>query len=96
MKLDEFETCERGGEAAWKAARPHLETVAGMLKENGDGPFFMGGDVSFADFVFVGFVVMMERIGKVKNLMAAVGKEDAAVLMKQYEVCEKWLERDGH
>ena len=96
MKLEEFETCERGGETAWKNARPHLETVAGMLKENGDGPFFMGKEVSYADFVFVGLVRMMERIQKLEKLKGAVGKEDAEILMKQYEACGKWLERDGH
>lgn len=56
---------EKGGEKAWEELEKSgdLQEVVGWLKENGDGPFFLGKEVSYADFVWAGFLIFMKRIG---------------------------------
>lgn len=94
MPLDEFEKSDKGGPAAFKAAKPYLEEVVAMLKENESGPFFMGKEPSYADFVFVGAVRMFERIDRLGEFMRSVDGEDVKYLANQFEACEQWLLRD--
>lgn len=53
----------KGGDVAYNGARPYLEQVTAMLKEDTSGPFFLGQEVSYADFVWAGFLIFFQRIG---------------------------------
>ncbi|KAK4096832.1 hypothetical protein N658DRAFT_527464 [Parathielavia hyrcaniae] len=64
MPVDEFERAHPAAEG-WAAAEGFLKEVTGLLKAaDGKGPFFLGGEVSYADFVWGGFLVFLGRIGK--------------------------------
>lgn len=94
----------KGGQAAWDAAEPHLLQLAALLKEAG-GPFFMGDtgaekkdlpremltdpEVSYADFYIVGFLQFAKRLGKLERAFSY----DSA-FRNLYEASAKWLERD--
>ena len=88
MPLDELKNGPKGGKKAWEGAESPLKEIAGMLKEN-DGPFFMGQEVSYADFMVVGFMKMFDRIGQVAPIL-----EVDEAYGKLWDACQKWLERD--
>ncbi|KAL7620776.1 hypothetical protein AAE478_009774 [Parahypoxylon ruwenzoriense] len=87
---------EDGGEASWNAARPYLEKVTALLKENGDGPFFEGKTVGYADFVWAGFLIFMRRIDEdvFQNVLKYSGDSDAH--LKLLEGVRPWSERDDY
>lgn len=62
MPLDQAER-EKGGQEAWDQTKPYLQEVTAMLKEDSSGPYFLGKDVSYADFVWGGFLIFLQRIG---------------------------------
>ncbi|CAJ2510512.1 Uu.00g133210.m01.CDS01 [Anthostomella pinea] len=85
---------EHGGEGAWKAATPLLQEVTGWLKDNGEGPFFRGKTVSYADFVWAAFLLFLGRLGAdvYEDFMTASGgRETHAKLM---EAVAPWAELD--
>lgn len=92
MPLPEFEKSEQGGENAWKAAEPHLKELAAMYREDGNGPFLLGKDVAYADFVVVAWVKMFDRLGKLEHVTRWGGDEFATL----YVSSQKWLQRDDH
>ncbi|KAI1082070.1 putative glutathione S-transferase [Whalleya microplaca] len=94
MPLDRYGV-ELGGEKAWKAAQPHLETVTAWLKENGDGPYFLGKTVSFTDFVWAGFLIFLRRIGEDVYEKALEVTGDKEVHLKLLEGVKPWAQRDG-
>ncbi|RYP53971.1 hypothetical protein DL768_001121 [Monosporascus sp. mg162] len=95
MPLDRLAR-EKGGEEAWKAAEPHLRKATALLGENADGPFFMGKEVSFADFIWAGFLIFFRRIGDdvFQKLLDATGNRD--LHLKLLEGVKPWSERDDH
>ncbi|RYO82489.1 hypothetical protein DL766_006324 [Monosporascus sp. MC13-8B] len=95
MPLDRLAR-EKGGDEAWKAAEPHLRKVTALLGENADGPFFMGKEVSYADFVWAGCLIFYRRIGDdvFQKLLDATGDRD--LHLKLLEGVEPWSERDDH
>lgn len=95
MPLDEFEAT-RGGEAAYGAAEAPLRDVSAMLREGAGGPFFQGAAVSYADFVWVAFLVFVRRVGRdvYEEVLRRTG--DREVHEKLVEACGPWLERDDH
>ncbi|KAH7363320.1 hypothetical protein B0T11DRAFT_92724 [Plectosphaerella cucumerina] len=94
MPLVEWAAKEGGedGEKAWERSRAGFAEVAEALRET-EGPFYLGETVSYADFIFVGFLHFLKR---------AVGEKDFERLKEWpeiialYEACGKWLERDSH
>ncbi|KAH6689779.1 hypothetical protein F5X68DRAFT_204266 [Plectosphaerella plurivora] len=94
MPLDEWSAKEGGedGEKAWERSKPGFALVAEALREK-EGPFYLGQTVSYADFVFVGFLHFLRR---------AVGDKEFERLrewpevMALYDACSKWLERADH
>ena len=90
MSFEQLEE-ERGGEPAWENAKPHLEDMARLLKENSEGPFFMGSTVSYADFLFVTTLKSFQRAHP-PIFERAVGHDDA--FRKLFQACERWMERD--
>lgn len=62
MPLDQLAR-EQGGQQAWDNAKPYIDQVSAMLNEDKSGPYFMGQEVSYADFVWGGFLIFAQRIG---------------------------------
>ncbi|PSK49445.1 hypothetical protein B9Z65_8240 [Elsinoe australis] len=54
MSLDELESKE-GGEKAWSNAKEPLDNLAKILRET-EGPYFLGGKSSYADFYVVTYL----------------------------------------
>lgn len=95
MTLEQLEK-EKGGEVAWKAAKPHLQEMTALLKENSDGPFFEGKTPGYADFTWVGFLIFIRRIGEDKLAALLEASGDAEVHEKILEASKAWTERDDH
>lgn len=94
MPLDQLER-EKGGQDAWNAAKPHLDEITAMLKEDSSGPYFLGRQVSYVDFVWGGFLIFMQRIGSDvwEALLKTVG-EDADVHGKLLLGLDQWSLRN--
>lgn len=93
MPLDELART-KGGDVAYSAAKPHLEEVTAMLKADPSGPYFMGQTVSYADFVWAGFLIFMKRIGDdvFGKIFETTG--DGSVHTKLLTGVEKWSARN--
>ncbi|KAK3985071.1 hypothetical protein QBC44DRAFT_335751 [Cladorrhinum sp. PSN332] len=89
----------KGGKKAWDALEQEgtLQEVAGWLKENEEGPFFLGREVSYADFVWAGFLIFMKRIGE-EDAYGEVLKRsgDGNVHERLLEAVKAWTGRDDH
>lgn len=88
--LPDFEKSDKGGENAWKAAEPHIRELAGLYRENSGGPFVLGKDVSYVDFVLVAWLKLFDCIGKLEDLKRWGGEE----LLILYDASRQWLERE--
>ncbi|ROV87623.1 hypothetical protein VMCG_10629 [Cytospora schulzeri] len=95
MKLDELEKT-KGGDPAWNQSEPLLKQATELLKENPYGPFFSGKTVSYADFVWAGFLIFWRRLGedKFSELLKRTG--DAKVHEDLLKAVEPWSNRDDH
>ncbi len=87
-----LEELAKGADEAWETSKPHIKEIAAMLGEDDSGPYFMGKEVSYADFVLVGWMKMFERIGQLDPILAVDKEAFGAV----YEACKKSMERDDH
>ncbi|RDW68677.1 hypothetical protein BP5796_09334 [Coleophoma crateriformis] len=92
MTLDEFENSKPVDEV-WANATKVLSELADMLKENPSGPFLMGKEVSYADFIVVGVFQFYKRAGQ--DIFDRAMAVDTA-LHALYDACEPWLKRDNH
>ena len=91
MPLEELARKE-GGDEAYEKARPAFRKLGELLEKNGKGgPFFLGEEASFVDFVVVGLLEFMRRIEE-GILERVVGMEPG--LGRLYEACKPWLERN--
>lgn len=88
--LDEF---ANGGEQGVEDAKPHVKELAGVLGENPEGPFFLGKEVSYVDFVVVGWLKMMVRLNIAERIWSLDGGNELKAL---YDASTKWLERDSY
>ncbi|KAK3936413.1 hypothetical protein QBC46DRAFT_395128 [Diplogelasinospora grovesii] len=95
MSLDQLEK-ERGGDIGWSAVAPLLQEVTALLKENTEGPFFMGKTVSYADFVWAGFLIFCQRIGQDVYEEALKRSGDAKVHEDLMEAVKPWSQRNDH
>ena len=93
MPLDQL-AAEKGGQKAWDAAKPYLDEVTSMLKGDDSGPYFMGQEVSYADFVWGGFLIFAQRVGTDvwEDFLKTVG-EDADAHGKLLFALGKWSAR---
>lgn len=94
MKLDALEDTE-GGDKAWAQAAPLLHQVTDWLNEN-DGPFFMGDTVSYADFVWAGFLIFFRRVGQDGFRALLENSGDAQAHQNLLSAVEPWSKRDDH
>lgn len=92
MSLEELEA-SRGGEQAWQAAKPGFEELKKVLEEEkrDEGPFILGSEVSYGDFIIVALVEGFKRIGEDIG-ERILGMDER--FRKLYEGCGKWMERD--
>ncbi|KAH6633921.1 hypothetical protein B0J18DRAFT_414743 [Chaetomium sp. MPI-SDFR-AT-0129] len=83
-------------DAAWAEAGATVQEATTLLKENGDGPFFLGKEISYADFVWAGFLLFSKRArpGLLDDILARSG--DAEAHLALLKALEPWTERDGH
>jgi glutathione S-transferase len=96
--LSQLTEDERGGKA-WEHATKPIQEVTRLLKEN-EGPFFMGKTVSYADFIWAGFLLFWQRIGDdVFNKLVSIsgdveGREN--VHLQLLEAVKPWTERSDN
>lgn len=81
---------EKGGQQCFDRAQAGLEETAALLKKEG-GPFFLGKEPCYADFIWIGFVQFVKRASE-EDFEKLVGVDDA--LRKQYDACAKYMEKD--
>lgn len=81
---------EHGGEKAYEEAHEALQAAAALLREN-QGPFFLGQEASYADFLWVSFVLFVKRATE-EGFQRVVGVDE--VLRKHFEACGPWIVRD--
>lgn len=82
--LDELEK-KKGGEVAYNGAKPYLQEVTALLKEDTSGPYFLGTEVSYADFVWGGFLDFIGRVSQndLEKLLEVSGDRDAHVQLQE-------------
>lgn len=79
---------------AVRNAKPALDDLKKMMLESktSEGPFVMGGEVSFADFVLAGAWSFLRDLDRQGDLYDKVVGHDA-VFLEQWKACQPWLER---
>ncbi|KAK4129679.1 hypothetical protein N657DRAFT_640345 [Parathielavia appendiculata] len=90
--IDEYERMNPASEA-WDRAENFLKEVTGLLKAQADGPCFLGREVSYADFVWAGFLIFLRRMGEdvlEEGLRRSGDKEVHEALLKGLE---PWTKR---
>lgn len=87
---------EGTGLKTWQKAEADIKQVTEWLKEN-EGPFFAGSELSFADFVWVGFLLFWQRVGdgNYEHFKTVVGA-DITAHEKLLEAVKPWSERNDH
>ncbi|CAG7561360.1 unnamed protein product [Fusarium equiseti] len=91
--LDELYQKE-GGQSAWDNAKPHVQEVEALLRENSEGPFFLGKTPSYADFVWGGFLIFMQRNQVIDEVYKISG--DAQLHKDLLEATAPWHKRNDH
>ena len=79
-------------EEGFKKATPALQELAALLKET-EGPYFMGTEVSYADFVAAGSLEFLKVIDA--SVYARMVKIEPS-LGEFYDACKPWLARNDH
>lgn len=96
MALDEYER-RLGGEKSWAEALPAIIELTSLLKERQDeGPFFLGKEISYADFIWAGALMFVKRIDEnvFQELLDRTGARD--VHERFFEACAPWMKRDSY
>ena len=90
--MEEFEAA-KGGEKAWKDAEPGFAAINRFLKEHkkDDGPFLMGSQVCYGDFVLAAMAEAVQRVGS--DLYDRLISHCADV-KELHEGCRQWFEKD--
>jgi glutathione S-transferase len=95
MPLEEYERLNPEA-GCWDKAEEGLAEIVALLKEReAEGPFFLGGEVSYADFVWAGFLVFCKNLGEeeVYGEVVRRGGEGGGVHGRLLEGLEPWLRR---
>jgi len=86
--LDEFAL---GGEKGFEEVKPYVKELGEWYGENGDGPFLLGKEVSYADVMVLGWLRMLDRLGVVGRIFELEG---GGKLREVYEAAGKWFEKE--
>ncbi len=89
--LDEL---EKGADKGWVEMGEPLKEVTAMLREDGTGPLFMGKEVSYADFVWGGFLLFCQKLGDDVWERVLEGSGDAGVHRRFLEALRPWARED--
>lgn len=85
-----------GAQHAVRNAKPHLEELARVMRENkmsGAGPYVLGKEVCFADFVIAGafaFLKELDRLGDLFDRVVELHPE----FKEHWEACQPFMEKD--
>ncbi|KAK3309432.1 uncharacterized protein B0T15DRAFT_515476 [Chaetomium strumarium] len=92
--LDEF-CAEHTHEECFAKAEPAIREVTALLVENEAGPFFLGEEVSYVDFVWAGNLYFWQRNGEdvFEELLRRSGNAEAH--RKLLEGVAPWAKRDA-
>lgn len=87
MTMQEFEAS--GGENAWKAAEPGFAALKEFLASNkkDEGPFLLGSQVCYGDFIIVSMLESMRQIGD--GVFERVVSYDDQ-LRELHNACKEW------
>lgn len=77
-------------DTTWEEVRPVLEEIGSVLREKG-GPFVLGEEVSYADFILVGGMQFLRRTEE-RYYQGFVAADEA--FGRLFEACRPWLEKD--
>jgi glutathione S-transferase len=90
--MTEFEE-RAGGEKAWGAAEQGLKALGEFMKANkqDDGPFILGSQVCYADFILAALVESTIKIGGGLHERIVATEPQ---LKDLHEACRPWLEND--
>lgn len=89
--LDElWET--QGGEIGWDKTEPSLRAATALLKENPEGPFILGKQVSYADFCWAGFILFTKALGEDVHEELLKRSGDGRVHLNLVEAVGPWAE----
>lgn len=88
MSLTDLERT-KGGEKAWQAAEPGFVATKAILNEHkkDDGPFILGSQVCYADFVIAATFLAAKRAGH--DMFDRIISWDSC-FKALYEACEAW------
>ncbi|KAI4113594.1 MAG: hypothetical protein LQ345_005459 [Seirophora villosa] len=89
FKIAELENVDV--DAVWEEAKPVLRELGDILRENEGGPFVLGEEPSYGDFILVAVLQFFRRIGE--DLFHRTVAADPA-LGKLYEASKQWVEKD--
>jgi glutathione S-transferase len=78
-------------EESWQAAEGPLQETADLLKKH-DGPFFLGQNVSYADFIFVSALFFVKRLDE-QAYQRMISFDPA--FTKIFEASRQWFTRDN-
>lgn len=84
-------------EGCWEEARGPAGELSGLLgRTEGEGPFFLGKQAGYADFVLVGFLLFVGRVDSGGLLERVYGLDGVggARFRGLVEACGEWVERD--
>jgi len=87
--LEVFEK-EEGGDEAWVEALPGAKALGEVLGRE-EGPYVLGKEVSYADFVLVAALHSLMRMDKALYERVVSLESKLGTL---YDGCKQWLERD--
>jgi glutathione S-transferase len=78
-------------EEGWKKVQEPLKEVADLLKKH-DGPFFLGKEVSYADFIFVAMLHFLKRLDE-QAFQKLLSFDES--FSKVYEGSRQWFLKDN-
>lgn len=95
MPLDELAET-KGGDVAYNGAKPYLEQVTALLRQDTSGPYFLGTEVSYADFVWGGFLDFFGRVDPkaLERILQTSG--DGQVHVRLMDGLKEWRARDNY
>lgn len=91
MPLYELAKSEKARDAL-PNAQPALGEIKAILHENAGGPYILGKEPSFADFVLAGLWRFTELLDKDGDLHGQIIKFDGR-FSTHYEACKQWMQK---